>query len=53
MEGFLGLLVKLVHYNSAYLEEDMLSHLLSHTCSLANQTTNPSVTEVHGMRCRF
>lgn len=48
MEGFLGLLVKLVHYNSAYLEEDVLTYLVSHTCSHVNQSTNPSETEVHG-----
>ena len=46
VEDFLGLLVKLVHYNSAYLDEDILSHLVCHTCSLANQATTPSVTEV-------
>lgn len=46
MEDCLGLLVKLVHYNSAYLEEDVLTFLVSHTCSHANQTTNPTETEV-------
>jgi tuberous sclerosis protein 2 len=46
VEDFLGLLVKIVHYNSAYLGEDVLSLLVSLTCSLANQATTPSVTEV-------
>ena len=44
---FLGLLVKLVHYNSAYLDEDILSRLVTHTCSLATQTITPSETEVY------
>jgi tuberous sclerosis protein 2 len=46
VEDFLGLLVKIVHYNSAYLGEDVLSLLVSLTCSLANQATTPSVTEL-------
>ena len=47
---FLGLLVKLVHYNSAYLDEEALSELVSLTCSLATQTeytTETEVREVH------
>ena len=47
-EDFLGLLVKLVHYNSAYLDEDVLSQLVSHTCSLASHSTISSETEVRG-----
>ena len=38
--------MKLVHYNSAYLEEGVLTQLISHTCSLATQPTSPSETEV-------
>ena len=45
-QQLLGLLVKLVHYNSAYLGEDVLSHLISHTCSMATQPSSPSETEV-------
>ena len=48
VEDFLGLLVKLVHYNSAYLEEDILSQLIYCTCSLANQSTVAKETEVAG-----
>ena len=47
LEDLLALLVKLVHYNSAYLEEDVLSQLISHTCSLATQPSSPSETEVN------
>ena len=38
--------MKLVHYNSAYLEEDVLSQLVSHTCSLATQPSSPAETGV-------
>ena len=51
VEDFLGLLVKLVHYNSAYLDEDALTSLLSLSCSLANQSTQPSETEVSLSLC--
>jgi tuberous sclerosis protein 2 len=46
VEQLLGLLVKLVHYNSAYLEDDVLSQLVSHTCSLATNPSSPSETEL-------
>jgi tuberous sclerosis protein 2 len=45
-EGLLRLLVKLVHYNSGYLEEEVLSQLVAQTCSLATQATSPSETEL-------
>ena len=43
--------MKLVHYNSAYLDEDALTSLLSLSCSLANQSTQPSETEVSLSLC--